>query len=115
MSADEMSSSSVDLLDALRAALDELEPLLAGRIVDIEMARLRVLADPARFRQEFASLFESAVADAGPTDSLTVRVTRTGKVARIEVVNEHANARLDSEIPSMTVPLVPGGSSTADT
>ena len=41
-----MSLTSVDLLEELRAALDELEPLLAGRIVDIEMSRFRVLADP---------------------------------------------------------------------
>ena len=115
MSADEMSSTSVDLLDALRAALDELEPLLDGRLVDIEMARVRVLADPPQFRREFVSLFESAVADAQPTDTMTVRVTRTGKVARVEVVNERGKARSDSEIPSMTVPLMPGASSAADT
>ena len=44
-----MSLQSVDLLDELRAAFDELEPLLAGRIVDIEMSRVRVLADPVLF------------------------------------------------------------------
>ena len=45
-----MSLTSVDLLEELRAALDELEPLLAGRIVDIEMSRLRVLVDPVLFQ-----------------------------------------------------------------
>ena len=51
-----MSLTAVDLLEQLRAALDELEPLLAGRIVDIEMSRIRVLADPGLFRQEFTLL-----------------------------------------------------------
>ena len=83
-----MSLTSVDLLEELRVALDGVEPLIAGRIVDIEMARLRVLADPVLFRQEFASLIESAVADTEPTRAITVRVARTGKSARIDVVNE---------------------------
>ena len=87
-----MSLTSVDLLEELRAALDGVEPLIAGRIVDIEMSRLRVLADPVLFRREFASLIESAVADAEPTHSITVRVTRTGKSARIDVVNESDGA-----------------------
>ena len=109
-----MSLPSVDLLEELRAALDELEPLLGGRIVDIEMSRLRVLAEPALFRREFASLVESAVADAEPTRSITVRVTRTGKMARIEVVDEHDGAPLDGLAGSMTVPLASGASSGAD-
>ena len=46
--------SPVDLLEQLRVALDDVEPLLAGRIVDIEMARRRVLTDPVLFRREFA-------------------------------------------------------------
>ena len=50
-----MSLTSVDLLEELRAALDELEPLLAGRIVDIEMSRLRVLADPMVLRRLLAA------------------------------------------------------------
>ena len=110
-----MSLPSVDLLQELRAALDELEPLLVGRIVDIEMSRLRVLADSLLLRQEFVSLIESAVADTEPTRSITVRVARTGKVARIEVVSERTDARSDVVIGSMTLPLVPGASSAADT
>ena len=111
---DEMSLTSVDLLEELRAALDGIEPLLAGRIVDIEMARLRVLADPVLFRQEFASLVESAVAVAGPTRSISVRVSRTGSSARIDVGNEGDGTKLDDVIGSMTVPIAPGASSAAD-
>ncbi len=109
-----MSLTSVDLLEELRAALDELEPLVAGRIVDIEMSRLRVLADPVLFRREFASLIESAISDAEPTRSITVRVARIGKSAGIEVVNERGGARPDAVIGSMTLPLAPGASSAAD-
>jgi hypothetical protein len=109
-----MSLAAVDLLEQLRAALDELEPLVAGRIVDIEMSRLRVLVDPGLFRQEFTLLIASAVADAQQTDSITVRVARTGTAAKIEVLNEHASARLNAETGSMTVPLAPGTSSVAD-
>ena len=80
-----MALTSVDLLEELRAALDDVEPLLAGRIVDIEMSRVRVLADPVLFRREFASLIEFAVAETEPTASITVRVTRAGKAAKIEI------------------------------
>ena len=104
----------MDLLEQLRAALDDVEPLLGGRIVDIEMARLRVLADPARFRQQFALLIESAVADAEPTHSITVRVGRTGGAVRIEVLDDHDGRPSGGVIGSMTVPLAPGASSAAD-
>ena len=110
-----MSLTSVDLLDQLRAALDDVEPLLVGRIVDIEMSRLRVLADPVLFRREFASLIESAVSTAEPSQSITVRVARTGSAARIEVLNERDGTPLDSTIGSITLPLAPGASSSADT
>jgi light-regulated signal transduction histidine kinase (bacteriophytochrome) len=109
-----MSLPSVDLLEELRAALDELEPLLGGRIVDIEMSRLHVLADAVQFRLEFASLVQSAVADTEPTHSITVRVARTGKAAQIAVVSERGGEQLDGVIGSMTVPLAPGTSSAAD-
>jgi K+-sensing histidine kinase KdpD len=78
------------------------------------MARLSVLADPMLFRREFASLMESAVAETEPTDSITVRVTRTGGAARIEVLDEHDGAPSDGAIGSMTVPLAPGASSASD-
>ena len=77
---------SVDLLEELRAALDELEPLLGGRIVDIELSRFRVLADPVVFRLEIVSLIESAVADAEPTHSITVRVAMILSKAKGEKV-----------------------------
>ena len=109
-----MSVTSVDLLEELRAGLDAVQPLIAGRVVDIEMARLRVLADPVRFRREFASLMESAVADTEPTQSITVRVARTRKSARIDIVIERDGERLDDVIGSITLPLAPGASSAAD-
>jgi hypothetical protein len=110
-----MSVASVDLLEELRAALDELEPLLAGRMVDIEMSRLRVLADSVLFRREFVALIESAVTGAALTDPITVRVSRAGKVARLEVVNERRDAQPDVVIGSMTLPLASGASNAADT
>jgi light-regulated signal transduction histidine kinase (bacteriophytochrome) len=109
-----MSLTSVDLLEELRAALDELEPLLTGRVVDIEMSRVRVLADRTPFRREFASLIESAAATGEPNQSITVRVARTGKSARIEVLNEGDGARTDVVVGSMSLPLVVGASSAAD-
>ena len=109
-----MTLTSVDLLEQLRAVLDELEPLLVGRIVDIEMSRLRVLADPLLFRREFASLIESAVSTAEPAQSITVRVARTGSAARIEILNERDGMPLDGVIGTITLPLAPGTSSAAD-
>ena len=103
-----MSLPSVDLLEALRAALDELEPILAGRIVDIEMPRVRVLADPVQWRQEFAALIEAAAADAEAGDPITVRVERTGKAVRIGVVNERGGAPQDGLVGAITVTLAPG-------
>jgi light-regulated signal transduction histidine kinase (bacteriophytochrome) len=108
-----MSVMSVDLLEMLRASLGELEPLIAGRVIDIELSRVRVLADPVLFRREFASLVESAVSDAEPTQSITVRVARTGKAARIEVINERGGAGSEAVIGSMSLPLA-GASSAAD-
>ena len=109
-----MPVTSVDLLEELRAALDEVEPLIAGRIVDIEMSRLRVLADPVRFREEFTTLMESAVAGADSGQPITVRVARKGSSVRIEVLNERDGAPSGGLIGSMTLPLAPGGSSAAD-
>ena len=63
-----------------------------GRVVDIEMARLRVVTDPTLFRRVFGRLIGAAVAHSEPADSITVRVARKGKTARIEVVNEGSPA-----------------------
>ena len=98
----------VDLLEVLRAALDELEPILAGRVVDIEMPRVRVIADPVQFQEEFAALIEAAAADAGAGDPITVRVERTGKAVRISVVNEWDGAPQNGLVGTITVTLAPG-------
>ena len=103
-----MSLPSVDLLEALRAALDELEPILAGRIVDIEMPRVRVFADPVQWRQEFAALIEAAATDAEAREPITVRVERTGKAVRIGVLNERSGALQDGLVGAITVMLAPG-------
>jgi signal transduction histidine kinase len=104
----EMSLPSVDLLELLRAALDELDPILAGRIVDIEMPRVRVVVDPVRFRQEFAALIEAAAAGAEAGDPITVRVERTGKAVRIRVVDERGGAPQDGLVGTITATLAPG-------
>ena len=109
-----MSLPSVDLLDELRVALDELEPLLDGRIVDIEMSRLRVLADPVLFRREFASLIRAAHDDAQPALSITVRVTRLGSAALVEVLSEPGGGRASDVIGSITLPIPKGSSSAHD-
>src|SRR5262245_63256326 len=100
-----MTAESVDLLEALRTAFDDLEPLLAGRTVDIEMGRFRVVLEEEAFRAELGSL----VASVDPASAITVRVARTGKTARIEVLDER-----DDVAGTMTVPLAPGASNAAD-
>ena len=99
----------VDLLEEIRAALDRLGPLLLGRTVDIEMPRLRVLANAAALRQEVADLVGSVVADTDAADSVTVRVGRVGKSARIDVVTDAGDVAR-----SITVPMAPGASGHAD-
>ena len=132
--------TSVDLLEEIRAALDGLEPLLLGRMVDIEMPRLRVFTDPRLCRRLLVELVGYAVAHSEPPDSITVRVARTGKAARIEVFSEGGHATGD-DLPDLTfaaeelravggeigtegpvgslvswmrLPLAPGASSAAD-
>ena len=132
--------TSVDVLEEIRAALDGLEPLLLGRMVDIEMPRLRVFTDPRLCRRLLVELVGYAVAHSEPPDSITVRVARTGKAARIEVFSEGGHATGD-DLPDLTsgaeelraaggeigtegpvgcvvswmrLPLAPGASSAAD-
>jgi hypothetical protein len=130
---------SVELLEEMRAALDTLEPLLRGRTVDIEMSRVRVLADPMIFRRVFAAGIAYALERSGQSDAITVRVGRTGKAARIEILIEGVDVAPD-ELPNlaaaeeframggeigtagssgdvlcwMTLPVAPGASSAAD-
>jgi hypothetical protein len=92
--------ASVDLLEEIRAALDGLEPLLLGRMVDIEMSRLRVRTDPRLCRRLLAELVGYAVAHSEPPDSITVRVARAGKAARIEVFSEGGHATGD-DLPDL--------------
>jgi hypothetical protein len=106
--------TAVDLLDELRAALDELDPLLAGRIVDIEMARLRVLEDASVLRPRLVALVAAAIGDDEPAQPLTIRVTRSGSTARIDVVAGEGERDAGRVIGSTTVPLVPGSAHAAD-
>jgi signal transduction histidine kinase len=99
---------TVDLLEEIRAVLDGLGSLLLGRTVDIEMSRLRVLAEPTMFRRTLAELIELALANSEPADPITVRVTRAGKAARVEVVNDDDDGGGHG---SMTLPMAPAASS----
>ena len=105
----------IDLLEEIRAALDGLGPLLLGRTVDVEMPRLRVLADAAALRQELGDLVEAAIASTGRSDAITVRVSRAGKSARIEIVSDGDRGGGTGVTSSITVPLAPGASGHADT
>jgi signal transduction histidine kinase len=102
-------ATPVDLLGEIRAALDRVDRLLRGRVVDIEMARLRVVTNPEQFQRAFAELVTAAVAEAGPANAITVRVTRAGSTANIEVMNENSPVG-----QRLSLPLAPGTSSAAD-
>jgi light-regulated signal transduction histidine kinase (bacteriophytochrome) len=76
----------VNLLEQIRAALDELKPRLSDRVVDIEMARLFVVADEDALRRVLVALIDRGVDQyAG---HLTVRTTKHRNEARIEVSGE---------------------------
>jgi signal transduction histidine kinase len=94
----------------IRAALDELDAMLAGRTVDIETARLRVLADPASLRAALVELVRTAIGDSDRAGAFTVRVGRTGKSVRIEIIDD----RSDTVLGAMRAPVAPGGSGAAD-
>lgn len=76
-----------DLLEQIRAALDELTPLLHRRIVDIEMARLTVGADASTLQRALVAVIGRAVEHS--EGDVTVRTTKQGKAARIEVMGEY--------------------------
>jgi light-regulated signal transduction histidine kinase (bacteriophytochrome) len=76
----------VNLLEQIRAALDELKPRLSDRVVDIEMARLFVVADQDPLRRVLVALIDRGVDQY--EGHLTVRTTKRRNEARIEVTGE---------------------------
>jgi len=77
----------VDLLEQIRTALDDLTPLFNHRAVDIEMARLTVVADATTLQRALVAVIGRA---AEHTDGIiTVRTTKQGTAARIEVTGEY--------------------------
>lgn len=77
----------VNLLEQIRAALDALEPQLAGRVVDVEMPRLFVDADSVEsLRRVLVALIERGLAQYDGT--LTVRTVKQRSAARVEVTGE---------------------------
>ncbi len=78
----------VDLLEQIRAALDELTPLLHDRVVDIEMPRLTVGADATTLQRALVAVISRAVDHS--EGAITVRATRQGTAARIDVMGEHS-------------------------
>jgi hypothetical protein len=81
----------VDLLEQIRTVLDELTPLLQGRVVDVEMPRLTVVADASTLQRALASVIGRVVDDT--EGAITVRASRQGRAARIEVMGEHPRER----------------------
>jgi hypothetical protein len=76
-----------DLLEQIRTALDELTPLLHRRAVDIEMPRLTVGADATTLQRALVAVIGRAVEHT--EGAITVRATKQGSAARIEVTGEH--------------------------
>jgi hypothetical protein len=90
----------INLLEQIRAALDELEPRLEGRVVDIEMPRLFVVADEAALRRELVELIGRAVEQSD--GHITVRTTKERTAARVEVSGDAG------PVVWLTVPLSGG-------
>ncbi|MBV8949603.1 MAG: hypothetical protein JOZ99_01915 [Actinobacteria bacterium] len=107
---------ALDLLEEIRAAVDLSAPSLRGRVVDIEMARLRVVAEPAELRRALGELITSAAERAEAGESVGVRVARTGASARVDVRPEDRAGvvRDDAAAGSITLPLAAGSSNAAD-
>lgn len=82
----------VDFLEQIRTALDELTPLLQGRAVDIEMPRLKVGADATTLQRALVAAIGRAVEHT--EGAMTVRTTKQGTAARIEVVGEYPRGQL---------------------
>jgi hypothetical protein len=99
---------TLDLLGEIRTVLDGLEHDLRGRIVDLEMPRLQVQADPEALRRTLTTLVAAAVRRSPPGCSITVRTSKWAPdgergagsaarpVARVEVV-------ADSDAPARGV------------
>ena len=81
----------IDLLEQIRAALDELTPLLRGRVVDVEMPRLTVGAEASALQRTLVAVIGRVVDDS--EGAITVRATRQGTAARIEVISECSRER----------------------
>ena len=84
----------VDLLEQIRTALDELTPLLQGRAVDIEMPRLKVGADATTLQRALVAFIGRAVEHT--EGAITVRTTKQGTAARIEVIGEYPREHLSA-------------------
>jgi hypothetical protein len=78
----------VDLLEQIRAALDELTPLLHTRVVDIEMPRLTVGTDAGTLQRVLVAVIRRAVEHS--EGDVTVTTTKQGGAARIEVMAANA-------------------------
>jgi len=78
----------VDLLEQIRIALDELTAMLHGRVVDIEMPRLTVGADASTLQRALVAVIGRVVDHSA--GAVTVRATRQGTAARIEVMGEYS-------------------------
>jgi hypothetical protein len=76
----------VNLLEQIRVALDELKPRLSDRVVDIEMARLFVVADEDALRKVLVALIDRGIDQY--EGHLTVRTTKHRNDARIQVSGE---------------------------
>ena len=89
---------TVNLLEQIRAALDELEPRLAGRIVDIEMPRLFVVADADALKRALVALIGRALEQS--EGEVVVRTTKQRKMARMEITGERSRQRGEAGWPS---------------
>jgi hypothetical protein len=81
----------VNLLEVIRAALDELESRLGQRIVDIEMPRLFVVADTDALERTLVALIGRAIEQS--EGDIVVRTTKQHSVARIQISSEQSRRR----------------------
>jgi hypothetical protein len=81
----------VNLLEVIRAALDDLEPRLGQRIVDIEMPRLFVVGDADALERVLIVLIGRAIEQS--EGDIVVRTTKQRNAARIEISSERPRRR----------------------